>query len=71
MLFAKIIPSKGNGLSFKSGKFLRYNAGNYRKLQTLGIYTILLRLLLSGFGISFKCDDSQFAKLSKVSEAKN
>lgn len=31
--FAKIIPSKGNGLSFKSDNFLKLNAENYRILH--------------------------------------
>ena len=33
MLFPKIIPSTGSGLSFKSDKFSRHNVGNYRKLH--------------------------------------
>lgn len=76
MLFCKIILSKGNGLSFKSDNFLRMlettECWKLQKIaQVFGIYTIFLRLHLSSFGISFKCDDPQFAKLSEVSEAKN
>ena len=76
MLFGKITPSKGNGLSFKSDNFLRMlettECWKLQKIaQAFGIYTIFLRLHLSSFDISFKCDDPQFAKLSEVTEAKN
>lgn len=36
MLFAKIVPSKGNGLSFKSDKFFEVECWELKKITDFG-----------------------------------